>query len=61
MFFAAPKDKGTIMPNRLCADNIFIERSITKAYKLLQKETEYSVFKASAYSLSACKKINFNK
>lgn len=37
------------------------EQAITKAYKLLTKETQYSIFKASAYSLSDCREINFNK
>ena len=37
------------------------EQAITKAYKLLKNETKYSVFKASAYSLSDCRKINFTK
>jgi AAA+ ATPase superfamily predicted ATPase len=54
-------DRRTKDSKKYIVKAIDSEQAIPKAYKLLQKETEYSVFKASAYSLSACKKINFNK
>ena len=61
VYYIDMKNRHTKDSKKYIVKAIDSEHAITKAYKLLEKETRYSVFRASSYSLSTCQKINFNK